>query len=265
MKGNKLIHVMVVSILFALFTPSAVFSYTVLWDTSHGVADSGQYQPSGYYKTLAEHLGNNGFTVATTSQGFLLDDPGAFDVAVVCLTSAYYSSYTRDEVARIVDFVNNGGGLLVMADQQAAPNANIQPIASPFGITPDVSNVVNDSPPYYDVSTQDLAIHPIFDRVREIFVYAAGELDVSAPALPVAWQEQTKKPIAAVAEYGQGRVVALGDSSIWSVSGNWDYFNKADNPQFSLNTFTYLAVPEPVTVLLLGLGSLVLIRKRRSC
>ncbi len=65
-----------------------------------------------------------------------------------------------------------------------------------------------------------------------------------------------------MAEDGQGRVVVLGDSSLWTVSDNWDYFHEADNAEFSLNTFEYLAIPEPVTVLLLGLGGLVLLRKR---
>ncbi|MHC4735618.1 MAG: PEP-CTERM sorting domain-containing protein [Planctomycetota bacterium] len=246
-QGSKLIHIGAILILFVLLTPSAAFSYTVLWDTSHGD-----------YQTLAEHLGNNDFTIDITSQGFLTDDPAGYDVIVVCLTSAFYSSYTSAEVDRIVDFVDDGGGLLIMGDLLVAPNANIQPVASEFGITLGLSDL---SP--YDILTAGHTNHPIFDGVDEIFMYAAAELSAQTPAFPVAWQEVTEKDIAAVAQYGQGRVVALGDSTLWSwVDTYEERFYTADNPQFAVSTFNYLAVPEPATLLILGLGAACLIRKR---
>ncbi len=262
MMRRTLIQIIVIIMLFVLHTPSPVFSYTVLWDTSHGVYVSSTfggdgYQPSrdGYYHTLAEYLGNNDFTFDTTSQGFLVDDPAGYDVLVVCLTSAFYSSYTSFEVERIVDFVDNGGGLLIMGDRQAAPNANIQPVASEFGITLGTSDVLP-----YDILTTEHIDHPIFDGVDQISMYAASELSVDAPALPMAWQDVgMTKTVAAVARYGQGRVVALGDCTLWSwVDTYEERFNKADNPLFAVNTFNFLAVPEPATLLLLGIGAILL-------
>lgn len=265
MQGSKLIQIVAVLTLSVLLTPSAAISYTVLWDTSHGVADSGQYQPSGYYQTLTQHLGDNGFIVDTTSDGFLVDDPAGYDVAVVSLTSAFYSTYTPDEVTRIADFVYDGGGLLIMGDR--GPNTNIQPVASKFGITLGFSDL---SP--YEVYTSELDLsHPVFDGFGtddQIFMYAAGELklSVSSPAFSIALQEGTGKTIVATAQYNNGRILAIGDSTLWAVNPNVinHHFYEADNPQFSVNTFTYLAVPEPATFLLLSLSGLALLRKRRA-
>ncbi|MHC4085884.1 MAG: PEP-CTERM sorting domain-containing protein [Planctomycetota bacterium] len=97
-------------------------------------------------------------------------------------------------------------------------------------------------------------------------MYAASELSVTGPAFSIIQQEGTGKTIAAAAQYGQGRIVALGDSSLWSLSdsvlNSWDYFHEADNPQFAVSTFDYLAVPEPATLLILGLGAMLFIRKK---
>ena len=263
MQASKLVQSVFVLFLFILLTPLTSFPYTVLWDTSHGVfgADAsgdGGWQPNGYYQALTQQLVDNDFAVATTSDGFLVDDPGGYDVIVVCSASAYDSVYTPAEVERIVNFVDGGGGLLLMGDQQPNPNANIQPAASEFGITFGLSDLAP-----LEIYTAESTSHSIFDGVEQIFMFAAGELSASGSASAVAWQEETPyKPIVAVAQYGQGRVVALGDASLWTLSeGYWDYFHEADNQQFSLETFDYLAVPEPATVLLLGLGAVMVRRK----
>lgn len=262
MRTNRLLQTGLFLSVLLILAPSTVFSYSVLWDTSHGVAGAdldgnGGYQPSGYYQTLVQHLGDNGFTVDTTSDGFLTDDPADYDVIVVCLASAYDSAYTTVEAECVADFVDDGGGLLIMGDLN--PNTNIQPVADEFDITLGVSNLT-----LLELYISDFTGHPIFGEVDEIYMYAAGELTASSPASPVAWKEGTGEAIAAVAEYGQGRVVALGDCSLWTKNEFWDYFNKEDNPQFSLNTFNYLAVPEPATIALLGIGGLILLRNRRT-
>ena len=223
----------------------------LLWDISHGV--DWDYEPSGRFQALVENLESEGFSVDTTSLGFLIDDPQDYHVIVVCEASAADSSYSSVEVDRITDFVSNGGGLLIMGDNTDCENENIQPVASPFGISLGLSYIEPS-----DVYTSTLADHPVFDGVSEIYMRAAGEISAVFPSNEIAWQEETGMALVAAGVYGNGRVVALGDINPWAETG---YYDEADNVLFSINTFEYLAIPEPCTLLLLGFGA-VMLRKQ---
>ena len=226
--------------------------YKVLWDISHGVYL--YYEPSAYFQLLVQNLASHGFSVDTTAQGFLVEDPASYEVIVVCGASSDDTSYTAAEVSRISNFVQSGGGLLIMGDNLDCPNANIEPVASIFG----VSLALSDVEPY-DTYTGNLATHIIFENVGEIYMRAAGEISASTPSAEVAWQEGTGKGLVAVGTYGNGRVVTLGDFNIFAEE---EYYYNVDNRQFSINTFQYLAVPEPATILLFSLGGLFLRRRR---
>jgi len=213
-------------------------AFQVLWDISHGV--NGDYEPSGRFRHLVQHLGVHGFSMNTTSQGFLVDDPAPYDVIVVCGLSSKENIYTSAEVARIVGFVNDGGGLLIMGDNPDTSNWTIQPVASSFGVALEVSHI---SP--YDTYTANLASHRIFNGISEIYMRSAGEISAVTPSFEVAWQEGTGMALVAAATYGNGRVVTTGDANMW---GGTEYYNLVDNRQFSLNTFEYLAVREHATL-----------------
>lgn len=235
--------------------------YDVLWDTSHGVYLS--YQPSGRYQGLVNHLGGYGFSVDSTSNGFLVDDPTGYDVIVVCVGSAWDTAYSAAEVSRIVDYVNAGGGLLILGDNTDCPNSNIQPVAAGFGIGLGVSHIFP-----MDVYTSDLAAHPIFNGVSEIYMRAAGEISAGGSPSLVAWQEGTGLGLVAAGTSGLGRVVAMGDMNTFAD----EYYGLVDNTLFSVNTFQYLAgeggpvVPAPGAILLgtLGTGLVGWLRRRRS-
>jgi len=228
-------------------------AFQVLWDTSHGV--QGDYEPSGVFRNLVQHLDVNGFSVDTTSRGFLTDDPAPYDVMVVCGVSNKDRAYTSAEVARIERFVRDGGGLLIMGDNPDTANWTIQPVASAFGVTLEVSHI---SP--YDTYTSDLATHPIFSGISEIYMRSAGEISAITPSFEVAWQEGTGMALVAAGTYGDGRIVTMGDANMW---GGLESYDLVDNREFSVNTFEYLAVPEPTTMSLLAFGGLAILRKRR--
>jgi len=255
------ISVVLACMVFALPSSSSA-DYSVLWDTSHGVA--GDYHPNtgGQFEDMAEYLAFSGFTVSTDPCGFTSTSLLGVDVAVVCVMSAWDSAYSTTEIDALTTFVDDGGGLLIISEYQAAPNANIEDVASAFDISLEVSDL---SP--YSVDLTNLADHAVFgDTVDTVHFYAGSELGVTGDAYGIAWQDTTNKiAIAANESYGSGlgRVIVLGDSTVWRSNGE-NTFGMADNKAFALNTFTHLAVPEPATIILAGAGAVAIARKRRS-
>jgi len=235
---------------------------TVLWDTSHGVYLN--YEPAGRYSELVTLLAANSIALHTTSDGFLVDSPNGYDAIVVCNPSSYNTAYGSAEVSVIRDYVSSGGGLLIMADNTNTRNANIQPVASAFGVTVGVSDIVP-----LDTYTTVLAPHAIFDGISEIYMRAAGEIESSSPLAEVAWQSGTGKELVAAGYYGLGSVVVMGDSNTFDNGSQ--YLGAVDNTPFALNTFEYITsavIPEPSTLLVwsllaaLGIGWGAYRRKR---
>lgn len=258
MRYDKLIRFAAVSVLCVLFAPSVVNAYTILWDTSHGVVSDGvnTFEPDGHYLDLKAALAGD-FTMDVTSTGFTADNLVGVDVAVVNAGSAYnYNSiYTPGEVDILEDFVNGGGGLLIMSSNPLSRNANIQPVADLFGIT--LASSGDASFPLEFSSS--LAEHDVFEGFGEtddIYFKSGGELFVSGSIPSVAWNNGDI--MVAAGEYGPGRVVIVGDLYVWA-NGTLEI---GENRQFGLNTFEYLAVPEPASIVLLSMGALLLRRKR---
>jgi hypothetical protein len=240
----------------ALFAPSVVNAYTILWDTSHGVAFDGfnTFEPSGHYSDLTAALAGD-FTMNVTPTGFTAENLVGADVAVVNVGSAYYSIYTQGEVDILENFVNGGGGLVIMGSNPWSQNANVQPVADVFGIT--LASSGDDS--LLLEFSSGLVEHDVFEGLGEtdnIYFKSGGELFVSVSISPVAWSNGNI--MVAAGEYGAGRVVTVGDLYVWA-NGTLGIM---ENRQFGLNTFEYLAIPEPASIVLLSMGGLLLCRKR---
>jgi len=256
MRYDKLIRFAAVWVLCALFAPSVVNAYTILWDTSHGVASdlSNTFEPIGHYSDLTAALAGD-FTMSVTSTGFTTENLVGADVAVVNVGSANNSVYAQGEADILEDFVNGGGGLLIMSSNPWSQNANVQPVADVFGITLASSGDAS----FFQKYSSNLAEHDVFEGFGEsdlIYFKSGGELFVSDSISPVAWN--SSNIMVAAGEYGLGRVVTVGDLYVWANES----YDLQGNRQFSLNTFEYLAVPEPASIVLLSIGTLLLRRKR---
>ncbi len=200
----------------------------ILWDTSHGIYVD--YSPSGVFQNLAQFLNGIGFIVDESSAGILNVNLDDYQIIVICLGSAWNSVYTADEVNKIKQFVESGGGLLIMGENTDCPNPNINPISHEFGTELGLSSL-NPT----DLYITNLGSHPIFQGISTIMMRAAGQISGAPPSQEEAW---TGGGLAAVtvAEVNRGRVVVLGDVNLMDDN----YRSTADNQLFTENVFQWL-------------------------
>ena len=199
----------------------------ILWDITHGVING--YEPSGRYSILAGLLAGTGSNITVTDQGVQNIDLSQYCVLVICGGSAAYSPYTAGEVAAITTYMDQGGGLLVLADNpNTASAANLNPVTQAFG-----TSVAVSYPSPFDLFFSNFAAHEIFAGVNQAYYRAAGELEGAAPSVEVAWTSNAEVMVTVVNPHS---VVVLGD---WNFCANY-YIGTADSERFILNVFDWL-------------------------
>jgi hypothetical protein len=182
--------------------------------------------------------------------------------------------FSDEEIGNIQHFVERGGGLFVIGDHTNVydSSARINPILAPMGIEVGYHTAI-DYPP--DHSVAGLAWIMVFDFDRHYLTRDVEmiSLQTGAPVLGdhgIArlsergfgdywdpedtsgyygnWrfdgdpelEPQGRLPVVQAREYGDGRVVVVGDQNIFGDA--WLYFG--DNFEFLMNTFQWLAGAE---------------------
>lgn len=147
------------------------------------------------------------------------------------------SSFSTTEVDVVVQFVYNGGGLLLIGepekDARSSKSQHINSLSSIFGIE------FNDTMHLGNFKTTEAWAqnHPIFQNVLEIYWAAAGIMTVKEPSRALYYREG--KCMIAYCEYGGGRIIFLSDSDFF-LSPLIDMCN---NRQFVTNIFHWLSEP----------------------
>jgi hypothetical protein len=234
-------------------------STTILWDISHG-AFSPDYIPStsgGYYEAFADSLAAAGHNIQTTDTGFTPATLASADIAVLCAATAKETDYSADEINALTSFVNSGGGLLIMGDYDPFNNYSYTNVAEAF-------NLSFGATFFTAPTTSNFVSHPVTDGISSVYMYYGLDIAPSGDAQGIIFTEDDQLTLAATAIYGSGKVIAVSDSSLWSITSSEDYFSVADNEQFAHNVFNYLGqpIPEPATMLLLLSGSIILRRRK---
>jgi len=227
-----------------------------LWDISHGVYLN--YEPAKDFSQFVALLAGEGYPVAVTDKGIL--DPSvdlsSFDILIISTLTTDDSPYSAAEVAVIKTFVDNGGKLLILADNPGCPNENINPVSQAFGVTTGVSYLSGD------LYITNLASHPAFNGVSTVYMIAGGELSSTGT---IAWSPDERPAIDAVEE---SRVIVIGDSNIFDNN----HISTADNTLFAKNLWTEVFCPPvgapefptafvPVTFVIGFVGAVLLIRR----
>ncbi len=178
----------------------------------------------------------------------------------------YFSSL---EVKYIVDFVRRGGGLLLLSEYGAdyLQKTNLNDISGKFGILFEKNiikeiNKVNQNGSSI-LHIKDFSKHQINRHLREIIIGGACSLILSKNAKPIfqinkdyAWsevfnniteqwikeEEEREQIIAAFTEFGQGKVLAIGDIDVFTTDSNIG-INSLDNQKFLQNAINWLIEP----------------------
>jgi hypothetical protein len=194
-------------------------SAQVYWDLSHTPrkGSDGSYEPSGVFSNLTSTLADANIQVQSGSGAITSVNLDQYDAVVVSATSSYGSSYSPVEAAAIGEYVERGGGLIILAEDSSFPNY-IAEVARYFGVTVGLSTGV------YDVFTD--SSQSITEGIKSLYFYNGGNIKVGSTTYVLIQQK-----------VGEGRLVVIGDSNLFD--NRW--LPQADNKAFALNVFRWVA------------------------
>jgi len=192
----------------------------ILFDESHEefctVSGRKKRKP---YTVWAEEVGD--VEPCIQREGFL-SLLGKSDALVIAEPHVYFS---RKEVLGIIDFVENGGGLILIGNHSNTTryytygcNEILNPLSTLFGMRFNFDEVLFSSENVVD----EFVAHSIFEGISSVYYWRGCSLSLvrNDEAMLCAFacngrsQIFSSKP--AVACMNEKRVFALGDSSVWS-------------------------------------------------
>lgn len=213
------------------------------------------------YAKLRELAEDAGYEVLAHKQGSITS-AGLSDVDVLVLPHAATSEWehtvgygspvlAKEEILAIQEFVSNGGGLLVLGEnEQAKYGNNFNELIGRYGIKLSNETVQDPAKNFKDVASwpkpefPTLLLSDFRFMVHEVVLYRTGTLELasgfagevflrtSESALPA------QAPVAAAIRDGNGQVVVIADSDIFGD----DSINDLDNAKLLLNVLGFLAL-----------------------
>jgi hypothetical protein len=176
--------------------------------------------------------------------------------------------FSSSEIKFIVDHVRNGGGLLLVSEYGAdfLQKTNLNDISGKFGIffEKNIIKEMNDSNQNCTsiLHIQQFIDHQITKTLRELIIGGSCSLFLSKDVKPLLqtkdrsiwsetyssaseeWtkEEEKQQIIAAYTEFGQGKVVAIGDIDIFT-SNSRIGINSLDNRKLLQNIINWLIEP----------------------
>ena len=159
------------------------------------------------------------------------------------------SKLAKNEVGAIVNFVERGGGLLIIgnAGGDRGLRTNMNEVLNKLGIEMLSDQVKDESNNEFKMPThpvmKDIKDHPICNGVSEIVIVAGcsvrGSTNMKGIAFTSPVAEPPNAPVIVAGEYKSGRVVAVGSYRLFSNYGAG--LSLRNNRTFAMNIFRWLA------------------------
>ncbi|MFW9933363.1 MAG: S8 family serine peptidase, partial [Candidatus Thorarchaeota archaeon] len=202
-----------------------------------------------YYRYFTEYLREQGMVISEYPENwedeFIL--PKAFDAASLEATEVLLimdteAAYTQNEIDLIHSFVNGGGTLIILSEgfdsqtnQPAFSIASYNQILQPYGIQCEEYWIGENNGDVYGADHGGAVdADTLTDGVRNVYVLNGGSLSIDSSivgAKGLVWTDAARThAIVAVAESGEGKVIALSDGSILYDTSIYDaILSGADN------------------------------------
>jgi len=192
----------------------------ILFDQTHGTDNI------ACYSIWVTALRKRGFEIHVHSTGEItLDKLEDYDVFVIPQAD---SAYLSSEVSAIQNFVFDGGGLLVIGDNNPSIYTNLTSFAGITWTSGEASGVTTDMTP-----------HPITAEVSSVYLISPlVEMNVSDAAQDIVRHEEGEIMLAASVQ-PFGKVIGFADEN-----SLWDFgIRSADNLRLANNMIEWLATP----------------------
>lgn len=249
-----------------IITTSTSHALIIGLDARDGMYDSTIFATGDEYDSFRATITALGHTIVPVSS-FETEDLIGLDCLM--LKQPYLvnspAGFSSSEISAIHAFVDGGGGLVVHAEGGTGSEDfvdNLNSLVSPYGVIFADLATANSG-----VTITGLAAHPVTDGVTMIGVdYQRKLISITPPAIDLTIRSGEYNVLAVVNGIGgAGNIVMLSDTTLWKdpeAGSNYSLIT-GDN-QLLLENIVKFTIPEPATVSLLCLGSLVLLSKRRK-
>lgn len=238
--------------------------HTILYDGYHSLHGETAY--STFNSKLPDR-----FTVEYTYEPLTREKIFNFDILLI---SDSIRAFSEEEISNIEQFVEEGGGLLLMGQgwywvayhHKPIKEYPLNHIAQEFGVTVNDDNIIdptNQTSEGLTIFTK-FAAHPTTEGLKKVHSGAPSSLSITGDAVPIVMGDEDSystsptlygtgdyPPVAAALEYGTGKAVIIGTGILTDYTDHDTY----DNIQFGINIFDWFSASEEHTILYDGYHS----------
>ncbi|MFX0136028.1 MAG: hypothetical protein ACFFDN_20470 [Candidatus Hodarchaeota archaeon] len=234
------------------------FEVNIIFDTSHHQVWSTWDTGFIGYSDLVILLMKNSFRVSASTRFLNETILSLNNNDILVLNVGYYQTYTDQEITLIVQFVSEGGGLLILGEHENAFEVSTfqNKLLQNFNMSI-YNDTIQDSTSHYQTNDQWITFNSNFFDLTNITFFAAASLNISNGVTPIAITSNysittdnstpDNRIVGAYCEYEEGRVLCVTDTEfIWNADdangGNYEFGIKVgNNSKFALKIFNYLA------------------------